>query len=72
MICLECFHHYCQVRLNERQFVYDPVVGYSLPCAGELRKTIRQLKASHYSINSITLLHTTVTLEVTNIVSAVC
>ncbi|XP_056903040.1 E3 ubiquitin-protein ligase parkin [Takifugu flavidus] len=33
VICLECFRHYCQVRLNERQFVYDPAVGYSLPCA---------------------------------------
>uniref|UniRef100_A0A674MEW2 E3 ubiquitin-protein ligase parkin n=1 Tax=Takifugu rubripes TaxID=31033 RepID=A0A674MEW2_TAKRU len=36
VICLECFRHYCQVRLNERQFVYDPDVGYSLPCAGNI------------------------------------
>lgn len=41
VICLECFRHYCQVRVNERQFVYDPAIGYSLPCAGELTKTIR-------------------------------
>ncbi|XP_038154283.1 E3 ubiquitin-protein ligase parkin isoform X2 [Cyprinodon tularosa] len=33
VICLDCFHGYCQTRLNERQFVYDPVIGYSLPCA---------------------------------------
>ncbi|KAM9847608.1 E3 ubiquitin-protein ligase parkin [Aulostomus maculatus] len=33
VICLECFRCYCQTRLNERQFVHDPVIGYSLPCA---------------------------------------
>lgn len=33
VICLDCFRRYCQTRLNERQFVYDPVIGYSLPCA---------------------------------------
>ncbi|XP_028459352.1 E3 ubiquitin-protein ligase parkin [Perca flavescens] len=33
VICLDCFRGYCQTRLNERQFVYDPVIGYSLPCA---------------------------------------
>ncbi|CAG05127.1 unnamed protein product, partial [Tetraodon nigroviridis] len=33
VICLECFRHYCQVRVNERQFVYDAAIGYSLPCA---------------------------------------
>ncbi|XP_037543178.1 E3 ubiquitin-protein ligase parkin, partial [Nematolebias whitei] len=33
VICLDCFHRYCQTRLNERQFVYHPVIGYSLPCA---------------------------------------
>ncbi|XP_043929167.1 E3 ubiquitin-protein ligase parkin [Protopterus annectens] len=32
VICLECFHSYCAMRLNERQFVYDPEIGYSLPC----------------------------------------
>lgn len=35
VICLNCFHRYCQTRLNERQFVHHPVIGYSLPCAGE-------------------------------------
>ncbi|KAK9535277.1 hypothetical protein VZT92_007667 [Zoarces viviparus] len=33
VICLDCFHVYCQTRLNERQFVSHPVIGYSLPCA---------------------------------------
>ncbi|XP_030012055.1 E3 ubiquitin-protein ligase parkin isoform X3 [Sphaeramia orbicularis] len=32
VICLDCFRRYCQTRLNERQFVHDAVVGYSLPC----------------------------------------
>lgn len=35
VICLECFHLYCVTRLNERQFIHDPLVGYSLPCAGK-------------------------------------
>ncbi|KAA0717663.1 E3 ubiquitin-protein ligase parkin [Triplophysa tibetana] len=33
VICLECFHLYCVTRLNERQFIHEPPVGYSLPCA---------------------------------------
>ncbi|GAA6110423.1 E3 ubiquitin-protein ligase parkin isoform X6 [Tachysurus ichikawai] len=33
VICLDCFHMYCVTRLNERQFIHDPVLGYSLPCA---------------------------------------
>uniref|UniRef100_A0A8C6M961 E3 ubiquitin-protein ligase parkin n=1 Tax=Nothobranchius furzeri TaxID=105023 RepID=A0A8C6M961_NOTFU len=33
VICLDCFCRYCQTRLNERQFVYHSVIGYSLPCA---------------------------------------
>lgn len=33
VICLECFHLYCVTRLNERQFIHEPLVGYSLPCA---------------------------------------
>ncbi|XP_072246566.1 E3 ubiquitin-protein ligase parkin [Leuresthes tenuis] len=33
VICLDCFRRYCQTRLNERQFVCHPVIGYSLPCA---------------------------------------
>ncbi|KAI4539094.1 hypothetical protein MG293_010486 [Ovis ammon polii] len=34
VICLECFHLYCVTRLNDRQFVHDPQLGYSLPCVG--------------------------------------
>ncbi|XP_007247456.3 E3 ubiquitin-protein ligase parkin isoform X1 [Astyanax mexicanus] len=33
VICLDCFHLYCVTRLNDRQFIFDPMVGYSLPCA---------------------------------------
>ncbi|KAM4729415.1 E3 ubiquitin-protein ligase parkin [Anableps anableps] len=44
VICLDCFHRYCQTRLNERQFVYDPVIGYSLPCAAGCENSlIREL-----------------------------
>ncbi|XP_027702271.1 E3 ubiquitin-protein ligase parkin-like [Vombatus ursinus] len=32
VICLDCFHLYSVTRLNDRQFIYDPVLGYSLPC----------------------------------------
>ncbi|XP_036074324.1 E3 ubiquitin-protein ligase parkin isoform X2 [Rousettus aegyptiacus] len=32
VICLDCFYLYCVTRLNDRQFVPDPQLGYSLPC----------------------------------------
>ncbi|KAM6462844.1 E3 ubiquitin-protein ligase parkin isoform 7-T8 [Liasis olivaceus] len=32
VICLGCFHLYCVTMLNNRQFVHNPVFGYSLPC----------------------------------------
>ncbi|XP_045700021.1 E3 ubiquitin-protein ligase parkin isoform X2 [Phyllostomus hastatus] len=32
VICLDCFHLYCVTRLNDRQFIHDPQLGYSLPC----------------------------------------
>uniref|UniRef100_A0A3Q3QSW6 RING/Ubox-like zinc-binding domain-containing protein n=1 Tax=Monopterus albus TaxID=43700 RepID=A0A3Q3QSW6_MONAL len=35
VICLDCFRRYCETRLNERQFVHHPEIGYSLPCAGD-------------------------------------
>uniref|UniRef100_A0A8D0L378 RING/Ubox-like zinc-binding domain-containing protein n=1 Tax=Sphenodon punctatus TaxID=8508 RepID=A0A8D0L378_SPHPU len=35
VICLDCFHLYCVTMLNDRQFVQDPVLGYSLPCVGK-------------------------------------
>uniref|UniRef100_A0A8C0KZS1 Ubiquitin-like domain-containing protein n=1 Tax=Canis lupus dingo TaxID=286419 RepID=A0A8C0KZS1_CANLU len=30
VICLDCFYLYCVTRLNDRQFIYDPQLGYSL------------------------------------------
>ncbi|XP_067416907.1 E3 ubiquitin-protein ligase parkin isoform X3 [Emydura macquarii macquarii] len=32
VICLDCFHLYCVTMLNDRKFIQDPVLGYSLPC----------------------------------------
>ncbi|XP_074044097.1 E3 ubiquitin-protein ligase parkin isoform X3 [Macrotis lagotis] len=32
VICLDCFHLYCVTRLNDRQFIHDAMLGYSLPC----------------------------------------
>ncbi|XP_076599714.1 E3 ubiquitin-protein ligase parkin isoform X1 [Chaetodon auriga] len=46
VICLDCFHLYCQTRLNERQFVYHPVIGYSLPCAAGCAESL--IKELHH------------------------
>lgn len=35
VICLDCFYLYCVTRLNDRQFIHDPQLGYSLPCVGK-------------------------------------
>lgn len=32
VICLDCFRGYAQARLDERQFIQDPQLGYTLPC----------------------------------------
>uniref|UniRef100_A0A8C3GCV2 E3 ubiquitin-protein ligase parkin n=1 Tax=Cairina moschata TaxID=8855 RepID=A0A8C3GCV2_CAIMO len=32
VICLDCFHLYCVTMLNDRQFIHDLELGYSLPC----------------------------------------
>ncbi|KAK3098498.1 hypothetical protein FSP39_020070, partial [Pinctada imbricata] len=32
VMCMDCFQSYCIVQLNERRFVEDPHIGYSLPC----------------------------------------
>ena len=32
VICLECFEQYCNSRLNERRFVFNERIGYTLPC----------------------------------------
>ncbi|XP_071468970.1 E3 ubiquitin-protein ligase parkin isoform X5 [Marmota flaviventris] len=44
VICLDCFHLYCVTRLNDRQFLHDPQLGYSLPCvAGCPNSLIKEL-----------------------------
>lgn len=44
VICLECFRGYSQTRLDERQFVHDPELGYTLPCpAGCEESLIKEL-----------------------------
>ncbi|XP_012578782.1 PREDICTED: E3 ubiquitin-protein ligase parkin [Condylura cristata] len=40
VICLDCFHLYCVTRLNDRQFVHDPELGYSLPCVAGCPKRL--------------------------------
>lgn len=41
--CLECFCDYAVSRLRERQFVFDEILGYTLPCpAGCLNSLIHQ------------------------------
>jgi hypothetical protein len=34
-MCLECFKSYGIVRLNDRMFIEDKDLDYSLPCLGE-------------------------------------
>uniref|UniRef100_A0ABI7ZSU9 RBR-type E3 ubiquitin transferase n=1 Tax=Felis catus TaxID=9685 RepID=A0ABI7ZSU9_FELCA len=44
VICLDCFYLYCVTRLNDRQFIHDPQLGYSLPCvAGCPNSLIKEL-----------------------------
>ncbi|KAL1770452.1 E3 ubiquitin-protein ligase parkin isoform X1, partial [Sigmodon hispidus] len=44
VICLDCFHLYCVTRLNDRQFIHDAQLGYSLPCvAGCPNSLIKEL-----------------------------
>ena len=33
-MCLDCFEIYCTTKLNERQFVHNAELGYTLPCPG--------------------------------------
>lgn len=40
VICLDCFKTYCLSKLNERKFVIDPEIGYSLPCAVGCQKSL--------------------------------
>ncbi|XP_068184243.1 E3 ubiquitin-protein ligase parkin-like [Antennarius striatus] len=46
VICLDCFRGYCQTRLEERRFVYQPEVGYSLPCAANCEDSL--IKELHH------------------------
>ncbi|XP_028676945.1 E3 ubiquitin-protein ligase parkin [Erpetoichthys calabaricus] len=46
VICLDCFHVYCVTKLNDRQFVYDPQIGYSLPCAANCPNSL--IKELHH------------------------
>ncbi|KAG8193062.1 hypothetical protein JTE90_028174 [Oedothorax gibbosus] len=32
VICLDCFQLYCTTRLNERRFIQDEIIGYSIDC----------------------------------------
>ncbi|XP_013400387.1 E3 ubiquitin-protein ligase parkin isoform X2 [Lingula anatina] len=31
-MCLDCFRIYCQTKLNDRDFIQHPELGYTLPC----------------------------------------
>jgi len=45
VMCLECFKSYGIVRLNDRMFIEDKDLGYSLPCPGQyLTKEIGGLR----------------------------
>ncbi|XP_054553935.1 E3 ubiquitin-protein ligase parkin isoform X2 [Talpa occidentalis] len=46
VICLDCFHLYCVTRLNDRQFLHDPELGYSLPCVAGCRNSL--IKELHH------------------------
>ncbi|XP_048210369.1 E3 ubiquitin-protein ligase parkin [Perognathus longimembris pacificus] len=46
VICLDCFHLYCVTRLNDRQFVHDAQLGYTLPCVAGCRNSL--IKELHH------------------------
>lgn len=46
LLCLECFILYCTTRLNERQFVQDVVLGYTLPCPASCENSL--IKETHH------------------------
>uniref|UniRef100_A0A8B9HNF1 Parkin RBR E3 ubiquitin protein ligase n=1 Tax=Astyanax mexicanus TaxID=7994 RepID=A0A8B9HNF1_ASTMX len=54
VICLDCFHLYCVTRLNDRQFIFDPVVGYSLPCADAVTALPCRLQPSGFAVGRLT------------------
>ncbi|KAI8480435.1 regulation of intralumenal vesicle formation [Branchiostoma belcheri] len=44
--CLDCFNTYCTTRLNDRQFVQDATLGYTLPCPAECEDSL--IKEVHH------------------------
>lgn len=46
VICLDCFRGYAQTRLDERQFVYDRELGYTLPCPARCEDSL--IKELHH------------------------
>uniref|UniRef100_A0A3Q0RS53 Parkin RBR E3 ubiquitin protein ligase n=1 Tax=Amphilophus citrinellus TaxID=61819 RepID=A0A3Q0RS53_AMPCI len=63
VICLDCFRHYCQTRLSERQFVYHPVIGYSLPCAAGCDDSLIK-EVHHFRILGDEQVHTVLLLRI--------
>jgi len=49
VICIECFEQYCLSRLNERQFVFDSHIGYSLGCPAGCEKSLIE-ETHHFQI----------------------
>ncbi|XP_062912486.1 E3 ubiquitin-protein ligase parkin isoform X2 [Mobula hypostoma] len=45
VICLDCFYLYCVTRLNDRRFIHDPQLGYSLSCVTAGQASILQAVA---------------------------
>lgn len=46
VICLDCFYLYCMTWLNDRQFIHDQEVGYSLPCVAGCQDSL--IKEAHH------------------------
>ncbi|XP_059842452.1 E3 ubiquitin-protein ligase parkin isoform X3 [Hypanus sabinus] len=46
VICLDCFHLYSVTRLNDRRFIHDPEIGYSLPCVNGCQNSL--IKEVHH------------------------
>lgn len=40
VMCVDCFKSYAQVSLDQRTFVEDPNVGYSLPCPADCEESL--------------------------------
>ena len=42
-MCLDCFEIYRTTKLNERQFVHNSELGYTLPCPGNSGELFNEL-----------------------------